>query len=280
MSSWLAQLDLQFTQAASGPTVLTRKHHQGPLLVQKALYPEDRGICHLMILHPPAGIAGGDQLQIQAHLQEQAHAVLSTPGATRWYKAPEQRSEQTIQFHLAAQAKLDWLPYENIFFEQTQALNKTQVYLDPDSSAIGWDMSQLGAVHLPEPWQTGHVSLQTELFIGSELAWVEQGQIQADSWQRQAISAFAGYPVTATLWAYGPTLEREQFQALCDTAPWQEQCRAGFTQIRIDPIHSLIIGRYLGIHCEQIRRSMIQAWRILRPLIHQTPYQALRIWMT
>ncbi|MDO5680762.1 MAG: urease accessory protein UreD [Pelistega sp.] len=280
MSTWLAELDLTFSQQTTGTTRLSGKRHRGPLLVQRALYPEGPGICHAMILHPPAGIAAGDHLRIHTHLQEHSHAVLSTPGATRWYKAPDQSAKQSLRLQVDAYAKLDWLPYENIFFEQANAINQTQVHLHKESSAIAWDMAQLGAIQQEQHWQEGRINLQTELFIDEQLMWLEQGQLEAKSWQRQAVSAWANYPVMANIWAYGERISHEVFQQLCDTAPWQENLRGGFTHMHVAPGKSLILGRFLGLHCEHVRQHLIQAWRRLRPLIHHTEYQALRIWNT
>ena len=37
------------------------------------------GVCHAIIVHPPAGIAGGDHLTFQIETEGQAHAVITTP---------------------------------------------------------------------------------------------------------------------------------------------------------------------------------------------------------
>ena len=65
--SWLAKLSLSYERTAIG-TVLKRSLHEGPLRVQKALYPEGDDICHTVIIHPPAGIAGGDTLDINVSI--------------------------------------------------------------------------------------------------------------------------------------------------------------------------------------------------------------------
>ena len=58
---WFAQLELGF-KGAENRTVLEHRKHHGPVRVQKMLWPEKTGVCHAIIVHPPAGIAGGDHL--------------------------------------------------------------------------------------------------------------------------------------------------------------------------------------------------------------------------
>ena len=43
--------------------------------IQKMLWPESNGICHAIIVHPPAGIAGGDHLTFDMQVDANAHAL-------------------------------------------------------------------------------------------------------------------------------------------------------------------------------------------------------------
>ena len=95
IAHWEAELALEY-EFRDEATCLTGRRHRGPLCVQKALYPEGRAVCQTVLLHPPSGIAGGDQLRIAANLGPQAHAQITTPGAGKWYRSGGAEAAQTI----------------------------------------------------------------------------------------------------------------------------------------------------------------------------------------
>jgi len=98
--SWKARLRLGF-ESRDGRTVLAAREHDGPLVVQKALYPEGDAVCHAIVVHPPAGIAGGDELELSARAAAGAHALLTTPGAGKWYRSAGPWAAQKLRFEVA-----------------------------------------------------------------------------------------------------------------------------------------------------------------------------------
>src|SRR5919201_6044687 len=117
-ASWKANLALGFA-AVGGRSVLAQRAHDGPLLVQKPLYPEGAGVCHAIVVHPPGGIAGGDDLGLHVEVGEGSHALLTTPGAAKWYRSAGPVAKQTLAF--SVHATLEWLAQEPLVFDDARS---------------------------------------------------------------------------------------------------------------------------------------------------------------
>ncbi len=289
MNPWQATLTLRFA-AREGKTILTHNAHSGPLRVQKALYPEASApsICHAIIVHPPAGIADGDQLSLDIALQANAHAVLSTPGATQWYKSSAQTpAHMTVKLHLAPHAKLDWLPQENIFFDASHAQLTTTLDLDPSASAIGWDITVFGRTATGETWQQAALHQHSRISRGGAPLWIEHSELHSASSLRTSAAALADHPIIATLWAVGPHATSELAQAIAPDLPYTQPLKAGITCLNDEnagkntdqhaPGGALLL-RVLGQDMQIVRALLINTWHRLRPIIHQTPATPLRLW--
>ncbi len=115
-AGWRARLELGFANEDSR-TRLVRRAHEGPLVVQKPLYPEGEDVCQCIVVHPPGGIAGGDDIELRVDVESGAHAQLTTPGATRWYRNAGADAAQRIVFSVADGGVLEWLPQGTIVFD-------------------------------------------------------------------------------------------------------------------------------------------------------------------
>ena len=70
--TWHASLELDYTLSAA--RTVAHHRHKGPLRILQSLYPEGDQVCHNILVHPPSGLVGGDELLI-AH-----HDVVIEPG--------------------------------------------------------------------------------------------------------------------------------------------------------------------------------------------------------
>jgi urease accessory protein len=134
-NGWLARLNVGF-EHRDGRTVLATKEHSGPLTVQRPFYPEGE-VCHLYLLHPPGGIVGGDRLEIRLQVATGAHALVTTPGAAKFYRSAGALATQRQSLRVADGGLLEWLPQENILFPGAIMRIETDIALVGDGRFSG-----------------------------------------------------------------------------------------------------------------------------------------------
>ena len=272
-----ARLKLGFTLDAD-VTRLTERSHYGPLRVQKPLYPEDKKICHAIIVHPPGGILGGDILRTQVCVEEGAQALISTPGAAKWYKANGKISQQFLRLDVGAGASLEWLPQETIFFDCADVLLKQDINLALDAALIFCDIFCFGRTASNEQFTIGKVKQSTTIHRDGKLIWFEQGRLSGGSSAMTSQVGLAHASVTANFLAIGGgTISQQHINALREAAA--SQLSAG-EQFGATLVKGVAVVRYLGDSSEQARRLMLLAWQFLRPVVIGHDAISLRVWNT
>lgn len=210
--AWLAQLELDYSRAASR----TRLHfrHDGPLRVLRSLYPEGDGICHNVLVHPPGGLVGGDTLDIRVRVAPDAHALVTTPGATRFYRTTGDVATQRTHLQLDAGARLEWLPLETIAYNACDAHNLLTFEMAEGAELMAWDITALGLPHANEPFASGRL-LQHMEWPGR---WLERGRIDAsDARLLDGPLGLAGHRCLASMvLACGTPLTRTQREHLLE----------------------------------------------------------------
>ncbi|MBL8362921.1 MAG: urease accessory protein UreD [Rubrivivax sp.] len=171
--------------------------HRGPLRVLKALYPEGPAVCHHVIVHPPGGIVGGDRLVIDGDVGEGAHAVVSTPGATRWYRSDGAEASQRTVMRVGAGARLEWLPAETLVHDGARAGGGLRFDLGPQAQLIGWDLLALGLPASGERFEHGRYDQHLEV----PGLWLERGRLDAaDRLLLDSPVGLGGRRALATMW--------------------------------------------------------------------------------
>ncbi len=272
--TWQARLTLGF-ERRDAATLLTRREHYGPLRVQKALYPEGAAVCHAIVLHPPSGIAGGDQLDIAVNVGEGAHALLTTPGAGKWYRSSGATASQRLDFTVEKGAALEWLPQESIVFSGARAAMHSHVRLAAEARFIGWEVLCLGRRASGERFDVGNLRLETRVEREGRPIWLERGAVAGDSNLLRSPAGLAGYSVSATLLAAGPGLTPASLARCREITAVEPGARTGLTLLP-----DLLVARYLGHDSEAARHWFAALWQVLRPAVMGREAQTPRIWNT
>ena len=273
-AGWIARLNLGF-ERRDDATILAHRSHLGPLRVQKALYPEGPGVCHTLLLHPPAGIAGGDDLEIVAAVADRAHALLTTPGAGKWYRSAGSWAAQRLNFEVGAGGMLEWLPQESIVFDGALANMQTRVTLAEKAGFIGWEVLCLGRRASGEHFATGAMNLSIRIEREGRPIWLERGMLEGGSTLLQSSAGLAGYSVSATLLAAGTGLESGLLAACRKLVPVEQGALHGLTLLP-----DVLVARYLGHSAEAARAWMAALWFLLRPAMAGREALMPRIWNT
>lgn len=269
---WRAELELAFALRCDR-TIMVRNRHVGPLRVQKPLYPEGDQVCHAIMLHPPAGIVGGDSLAIRVGVGEGAHALLTTPGAGKWYRSGGRLASLSQRIEVAAGGVCEWLPQESILFDDAEAHLSTEVALAPGATFIGSEMLCFGRTGSGERFDHGELAMSTRVSVGGAPVWLERGRIAGNSPVLGSRAGLGAYPVVATMLAIGAGVD-EALRDACRAVP------AAVGEGAVTLLPGVLVARWLGPAVEPGRAWFEQLWACIRPALAGQPLRVPRIWLT
>ncbi|MBP6491180.1 MAG: urease accessory protein UreD [Thauera sp.] len=269
---WRAELRLAY-QRRGARTVLAERAHRGPLVVQRPLYPEGETVCHTILVHPPAGIAGGDRLRLTLELGASAHVLLTTPGAGKWYRSAGARGELVQRIRVAEGGVCEFLPQESIVYDGALGTLATEVELSGSAVFIGAEMICLGRTGAGERFTCGELALRTRISRDGRPLWLERGVLEGGAALLDAAVGLDGAPVSATLLVAAPACDAGLLEAWRAIEPV-----AGRGAVTLLP--GLLVARWLGPACEPGRTWLARLWGAARPAVAGRAMQVPRIWNT
>ena len=275
--TWHAQLDISYTQEQQ--RTVARHSHNGPLRVLQSLYPEGDAICHNVLVHPPGGLVGGDTLDMSVTASGRAHGLLTTPGATRFYRSAGELALQRTRIDLQDQARLEWLPLEALAYNQCHAENRLTLNLAPQAECLGWDVTAFGLPSAALPFEQGSFLQHIEV----PGVWLERGRMDAtDKRLMDGPLGLAGQRCMASLFfVSGSPLERHRRDAALELArslleTHTLQASAGVSC----PNPQVMVLRVLSPLVEPAMLLLRQVWVAWRAHFWQLPAVSPRIWST
>ena len=276
--AWHGHLSLHYRH--DGQRTALSHRHDGPLRVLKSLYPEAPAICHDVLVHPPGGIVGGDTLAIDLRVDAGAHALVTTPGATRFYRSSGATAAQALAARVEAGARLEWLPMETICHAGAIVDNRLSFTLAPGAEMMGWDLLALGLPASGAAFDAGRIDQRVEV----PGLWLERTRVDAAADVRLLDSplGWGGDRLLATLWfAAGTPLAKARIDGLLDAARELAgghalAARCGATS----PQPRLVVLRVLAPRVEPAWALLQTVWRAWRERAWGLAACAPRVWRT
>ena len=269
---WLASLRLHLKREQD-KTILASCQHQGPLRVQRPFYPESTKICHVYIVHPPGGLVSGDRLELDIEIDADSWGIMTTPGATKFYRSRQGVATQRVQIKVRKDAVLEWFPQENIQFNGTRSKTSIQVNLDDSAQFIGWDINCLGRPASREPLLRCEINNRFEIWRNDTPVFLDRAHYLNDDPIFDAAWGLQGYPVNGLLVC--SKSEPSLLSKIRESGLLNTTAIIGVTEKQ-----GTMIFRFLGHHAQEAKSIFQAVWGILRPALLGVDAVTPRIWNT
>ena len=276
-AGWAGSLALGFSADASGATILSRRAHRGPFVVQRPFFPEGREVCHVYLLHPPGGLVGGDKLRLELQVGAGARALVTTPAAGKAYRTRGPVARQRQALSVEAGAALEWLPQETIIYDGADVEIATDVELAAGARFIGAETICFGLPARGAPFQRGSCRQSFAIRRAGAPLLIERARFDGGGAAQEAPWGLGGATVLSAI-VSAPAPEAavvERLQAEARALPDGE--RAGATVLAGG---DLLAVRHLGTHAERARAFVHRTWSVLRAALFDRAAIAPRIWST
>ena len=269
---WAAHLALGFVRDGER-TTLARRAHTGPLVVQKAFHPEGPGVCQVVVVHPPGGIAGGDDLALSVDVGDRAHAQVTTPGAAKWYRTDGAIAHQRVDVAIGAGGALEWMPQGAIVYDAARTDSVLSFDLADDATLIAWDVTCLGRHAMGERFATGRWRQRIDIVRNGAPIWSERVNLMGGSRMLDARTGLNGAPVFGTFVAVSPRLDDALVALLRAVSP-----SAG--EGAVTRVPNVLVARWRGPASDAAQRWFVALWSALRPALLGRAAVPPRIWST
>jgi urease accessory protein len=259
----------------NGRTRITEREHRGPLVVQRPFYPEGDLVCHAYVVHPPAGIVGGDRITLRVDVTDAGHALVTTPAAAKLYRSAGALAHIDQRLTVSSSSSLEWLPQETIAFDGSLSRIRTRIVLEEGARFIGWDILALGRPAARAAFLHGRLEQRLEVRRAGMPLLDELVAMSGGGPELAAPWGLAGHDTTATLIAAHPDgIDGDLLGRVRVTL----HDRPG--QAAASVVSGALVVRLLTDGTREALATLIDAWRVIRPAMLDRPAENPRIWAT
>jgi len=262
-------LSLAFRRRGAA-TILAASRSILPLQVLAPLALEDVAAV-ASILNPTGGIVGGDRLTIDVDVGPGADACLTTPSASRIYRAAAEPATQVVRLTLGPGASLEWVPDHGIPFAGSAFRQTIEAEVGEGATLVLVDAWAAGRIARNEAWHFALLDSALTARDGAGLLVHDRFVLPA-AVSPTALGLAEAWPYFATVVVIADEGIGRFAEALEDAAPSWDGAAVGLGAL---PRRGALV-RCLADSAPTLETALEGIWTLARREILKRPPLALR----
>lgn len=270
------QLALRFGRDSDGRTRLLRRSQRFPLRMTVPFYldPGVPGLAFVYVQNPTGGVFAGDRLETSLTVEPGARVHLTTQSATKLYRMDDGEARQELEFGLAEDAYLEYLPDLVIPQAGSRLTQRTTADLSKYATLITTEILGPGRLARGERFAYERLAFDTEIRRGDAPLCVDAAVLEPARRHPGHNGLFGEWNYLATLLVVSPELAAADLADRLDAQLPRGQGVAGAAGPLPHQAGALV--RILAHRGPAIRRELTRAVSTARKEILGHPLPSVR----
>lgn len=166
-------------------TVLARARCRSPWHALPPMVLDEPEWAYSLLVNPSGGLVGGDRLSVEITAGAHARVLLSTPSATRVYRARSAPARQHVDLRLRTGSVLEWIPELTIPFAGSRFRQTIHATVEPGATLLLWDAFASGRIARHERWAFAQLDNEVRVSVASGGTLLERACLRPreDGWK-------------------------------------------------------------------------------------------------
>ena len=215
-------------------------------------FPTTASGCEGVLINTGGGMAGGDCVAVEATVLPRARATVTTQAAEKIYGSEGADTEVTIRLVLQAGSRLDWLPQEQILFDEARMRRRLDVHVDEGATLTLVESVVFGRVAMGEAFRTGAFRDRWRLRRSGRLVFAEDVRLDGlveETLARKAVGA--GARALATVLYVAPHAETRRAEARAALEGARAECG-------VSAWDGMLVARFLSPDPQVLRADLVR----------------------
>lgn len=193
-------LRARFVVGANGRTGLRERYAKAPVSITRPLYinPAEPHHAYLYTRMTGGGLAQNDRIRHTITLDSAAHATITTQAATNVHRMNSGYAAQLVNFTVANNALLEYLPGHTTLFGGSRLIQSTEFTLAPTATLFAAETTMLGRLARGEVHQFDELTQSLRIQRGQRPLLTDRTIVEACGQGRSPL-IFGSWPVWSTL---------------------------------------------------------------------------------